>query len=397
MSIRSLLHCAEWPRLHACVVPPSHLNGVVMKFLNRCLLLLTAVTLLAFSNTAFAQRGLERALEAQRVHNPNFFQVDGVVATGISVDKAGNAVIKVYTANAGTKVPAFANGVAVKKFVAGPITAWDRPVDQMKKPGRGGGGGGGGGDTGGTNPQTRLVRPVAIGASIGTYRPSAANACFAGTLGCRLKGSNGQRYILSNNHVMAEENAGSVGNDLIIQPGTLDNGCVLDLNDVIGSLSGFEPIKFNGQANFIDAAVAETTIADTGFASPTEAYGAPSSNTQSAYVGMPVQKFGRTTSLTRGEVDSINVTVNVGYTAGTALFENQIIIIGKRQRGRKLVDATFSEGGDSGSLIVTQGDNDPVGLLFAGNSSVTIANPINEVLTTLSALNGTMLMVDDGN
>ena len=366
-----------------------------MKLLNRSLLLLTAVALLVFSNTAFGQRGLDRALESQRAHNPNFFQVEGVVATGVSVDRAGNAVIKVYTENAGTKVPAFANGVAVKKFVSGPITAWDRPVDQMKKPGRGNGGGGG--DTGGTNPQTRLTRPVAIGASIGTYRPSAANACFAGTLGCRLKGSNGQRYILSNNHVIAEENAGSVGNDLIIQPGTLDNGCVLELDDVIGALSGFVPIKFNGQPNFIDAAVATTTVADTGFASPTEAYGAPSSNTQSAFVGMPVQKFGRTTSLTLGEVDAINVTVNVGYTAGTALFDNQIIIIGKRQRGRKVVDATFSEGGDSGSLIVTQGGNNPVGLLFAGNSSVTIANPIDEVLTTLSVLNGTVLTVDDGN
>ena len=149
-----------------------------MKLFNRSLLLLAAVALFVFSNTAFGQRGLERALEAQRAHNPNFFQVDGVVATGVSVDRAGNAVIKVYTENAGTKVPQFANGVAVKKFVAGPITAWDRPVDQMKKPGRGNGGGGGGGDTGGTNPQTRLVRPVAIGASIGTYRPNAGNACF---------------------------------------------------------------------------------------------------------------------------------------------------------------------------------------------------------------------------
>ena len=111
-----------------------------MKFLNRGLLLLTAVALFVFSNTAFGQRGLGRALEAQRAHNPNFFQVEGVVATGVSVDRAGNAVIKVYTENAGTKVPAFANGVAVKKFVAGPITAWDRPVDQMKKPGRGNGG-----------------------------------------------------------------------------------------------------------------------------------------------------------------------------------------------------------------------------------------------------------------
>jgi hypothetical protein len=44
----------------------------------------------------------------------------------------------------------------------------------------------------------------------------------------------------------------------------------------------------------------------------------------------------------------------------------------------------FSAGGDSGSLIVSDGlllaDKRPVGLLFAGTGSSTLANPIDLVL-----------------
>ncbi len=109
-------------------------------------------------------------------------------------------------------------------------------------------------------------------------------------------------------------------------------------------------MKLFNRSLLILAAFALFVFFDTGFASLMEAYGAPSSNNQSADGGMPVQKFGRTTSLTLGEVDAIKVTFNVGCNAGTVLFENQIIIIGKRQRGRKVVNATFSEGGDLGFI-----------------------------------------------
>ena len=81
--------------------------------------------------------------------------------------------------------------------------------------------------------------------------------------------------------------------------------------------------------------------------------------------------------MTKGKVYALNATVNVGYDSGVALFVNQIII----------TPGTFSAGGDSGSLIVVDGKaryksqkGQPVGLLFAGSSSYTIANPINEVL-----------------
>ena len=78
-----------------------------------------------------------------------------------------------------------------------------------------------------------------------------------------------------------------------------------------------------------------------------------------------VKKHGRTTGLTHGEVVAVNATVNVGYSTGSARFVKQIIIS----------PGSFSDGGDSGSLIVTESGNNPVGLLFAGSDLYTIANP----------------------
>jgi hypothetical protein len=81
--------------------------------------------------------------------------------------------------------------------------------------------------------------------------------------------------------------------------------------------------------------------------------------------------------LTKGQVYAINAIVNVSYSTGIARFVNQIVIS----------PGSVSAGGDSGSLIVVDGkgrdkahDRKPVGLLFAGSSFYTIANPIDAVL-----------------
>ena len=50
-----------------------------------------------------------------------------------------------------------------------------------------------------------------------------------------------------------------------------------------------------------------------------------------------------------------------------------------------ITPGSFSDDGDSGSLIVTNdASHNPVGLLFAGSPSYTFANPIGEVLERLS-------------
>ncbi len=86
-----------------------------------------------------------------------------------------------------------------------------------------------------------------------------------------------------------------------------------------------------------------------------------------------MQKYGRTSALTKGTIIALNATINVGYSTGTAMFVNQIVVSGR----------SFIKAGDSGSLLVTYPGANPVGLLFAGNASgrYAFANPINDVLS----------------
>ena len=99
----------------------------------------------------------------------------------------------------------------------------------------------------------------------------------------------------------------------------------------------------------------------------------------SGLVGTSVQKHGRTTGLTTGVVRGVNVTIRVQYDSGVARFVNQIWIGSTRSDD-------FSDFGDSGSLIVTEAGNRPVGLLFAGSATDTFANPIDLVMDEFRGL-----------
>jgi hypothetical protein len=169
------------------------------------------------------------------------------------------------------------------------------------------------------------------------------------------------------------ENKASIASE-VLQPGLYDTSCVYNSANVIGKLYKFIPIVFSrGASNKIDAAVALTNIGMVDNATPDDGYGMPSSTTVTASVGLAVQKYGRTTLLTKGTITGTNVIVNVGYSSGTARFVNQIIVES---------DTEFIGAGDSGSLLVTMGKN-PVGLLFAGTSDgkLAVANPIGAVLS----------------
>jgi hypothetical protein len=93
-------------------------------------------------------------------------------------------------------------------------------------------------------------------------------------------------------------------------------------------------------------------------------------------LGMKVRKTGRTTDTTRGTITLLNATIDVGYNTlkgpRTARFTGQIICTG------------MSQGGDSGSLIVEDGSQYAVGLLFAGSGTATIFTPIDRVLAQLN-------------
>lgn len=293
-------------------------------------------------------------------HTDDLLKTHGVVgvATGLAAD--GSETIKVLTEAAGVAgIPTDLEGIPVEVEVTGKIVSLGGPVDMMGKTG-------GGGST--LTTTSRWPRPVPTGISTGN-----AGECSAGTIACRV--TNGINvYALSNNHVYALENKALLGSN-VLQPGLYDTGCSFDLNNVIGALTDFEPMVFSTSAsNTIDAAIALSSTGNLGKATPSNGYGLPKSAIVSAVVGQYVQKYGRTTSLTKGQVTMINATINVNYNSGTARFVNQIIVQSSK---------TFIGAGDSGSLLVTNPGRNPVGLLFAGSSDgrTAIANRIDLVLS----------------
>jgi S1-C subfamily serine protease len=216
------------------------------------------------------------------------------------------------------------------------------------------------------NPKTK-IRPAQPGSSIG-YQDPKNQIIMAGTFGAVVK-DNAGLYILSNNHVLADESRLPVGAP-IFQPGLLDGGNAG--TDQIAALTRFIALQASG--NKVDCAVAKVTN-NSLVSKDVFHIGAPT-GVEDAVIDMVVHKFGRTTSYTVGTVKSIDTDVTVGYETGNFTFQEQIIIVGTGQH-------PFSAAGDSGSLILQRGTNKAVGLLFAGSSSHTIANHSNDVFQAL--------------
>ena len=219
-------------------------------------------------------------------------------------------------------------------------------------------------------------RPVRPGTSIGfAFPPPKDGFVMAGTFGAVVV-RGGRRFILSNNHVLAENGLIALGAP-IFQPGLLDGGTAADQ---VALLSKFIAIKATG-FNKVDCAIAEF-LATT----PVNSHAMPrvgalaSANPIAAKVGMHVEKTGRTTGYTRGTVFDVSADVNVDYedkngNPFTASFADQIIVT--------TPTGVFSASGDSGSLIVDRTSKRATGLLFAGSATHTVGNHIGNVLAAL--------------
>lgn len=233
---------------------------------------------------------------------------------------------------------------------------------------------------------TARERPAPSGISIGHF------SITAGTLGCLVTDLiDGSTCILSNNHVLAAENAGLIG-DAILQPGPFDGG--VDPADRIATLKRFIMLN-NPSPNTVDAAIAQViNTADvidqmkdnlmlvpspnhravgllfagscnTMIMNPIERVlaqlnieflGGPGAIT-AAELSMNVEKVGRTTEYTTGTITGIDATVNVGYGIGTLTFDDQI------------TTAWMSDGGDSGSIVCEGGKGSNEDKCGCGSSS----------------------------
>jgi hypothetical protein len=223
------------------------------------------------------------------------------------------------------------------------------------------------------------------------------NDCCGGTLGALVTDRNGNPYILSNNHVLAESDQARAG-DTVVQPALVDLNCNPQAGHSVGSLRYVVPLK-SSQTN-VDAALAAATPAVDGTGAILQlgppvngvlTAAAPAAGDGEALSAgllnqLHVVKSGRTTGLTCSTVNTVDLSVQVDYYYDcaetqpyyTKTYMNQIGIPG----------ASFADSGDSGALVLDAGNAQPVGLFFASgaddsNHGFSVANPIQDVLSEL--------------
>jgi hypothetical protein len=248
------------------------------------------------------------------------------------------------------------------------------------------------------NQSKQTSGTIELGTSGGNGNDSISNStnhtvtCCGGTLGS-LVTRGGQQYILSNNHVLARTDTAAIG-DAIVQPGLIDAECDKNQATTVATLTQFVNLEAEDKtasSSNIDAAIAQVVagqidlsgnilyLGATADSDGVPLPGAPNAGSGiAASIGMPVAKSGRSTGLTCSTVLAVNTNTSVEYNKScdgtgakfTVLYDNQVDISG----------GGFGAAGDSGSLIVSQSTADPVGLLYAGSDTDTVANPVAAVL-----------------
>ena len=319
---------------------------------------------------------IQAVMSVQERHTPDLMANPEVVGTAVTVTENGKPAIMVMT-----KTQALKKGQGIPEMIDGiPVVIEVTGIIRPMKPG----GGGGGGKVSHTAKQTA---PIQLGTSGGWQYDLANGYCCGGTLGS-LVTKGGKQYIMSNYHVF-EADIVSGGNsrvaqngDYVIQPGLIDVGCSAANAQNVGTLV----LQHSLPDHNVDVSLAEVISGMVRTDGAILEIGTISASTVVASINQAVKKSGRTTGLTRSTVSGLNATVSVAYenecaggSSFTKTFTGQIII---SNRGSK-----FLNSGDSGSLMVEDVSTNPraVGLLFAGSSSLAVANPINEVLSFLGA------------
>ena len=226
---------------------------------------------------------------------------------------------------------------------------------------------------------------MTCGSSIGL-----GGSMAAGTLGALVR-KEGDLFGLSNNHVIGRCNYAESGHP-VLAPGNVDiNPNFLMHPFTVGVYDSSAPMQ-NGVPATVDVSgnldASLMHIVDETKVSSMQGNAYPTPSTVTSIVdGMSVQKVGRTTGHTVGVVtgkiagfQSVSYVVPELQQQFNVFFSEAWIVEG--------VGAPFSEGGDSGSLVVASlpsGEMSAVGLVFAGNGTITLVVPLDLILAHFGA------------
>ena len=351
-------------------------------------LLITVVALSFLSVSAFGAELPEQALShanprvqevmaAQEAVTSDLMSMPDVLGTAVGQEDSGELAILVYVNLEGKNPAASARNIPRSLRGENIIVEFTEPFRALRKPA----------PVSGVSHTAKQTPPIQLGTSGGWKYDLANGYCCGGTLGSLVQ-IGAIQYILSNYHVF-ESDIVSGGNnrvattgDPIIQPGLIDVGCSASNAQNAATLAQSSSLPNSN----VDASIAQVASGMVRTDGAILEIGTISSQTVAAALTQAVKKSGRTTGLTRSKISGLNATISVTYDdecAGDAVFTKtftgQIIISNKGSK--------FLAAGDSGSLMVEDVATNPraVGLLFAGSSTVAIANPIDDVLNFLGA------------
>ncbi len=330
---------------------------------------------------------IEQVAQAKKLNSQHIMNKPNVVGVGVGYRERAKRITDELCVVAMVRRKLPASALRIEEFV--PSRVNDVPTDVMEV-----------GVLRALQARTGRWRPAPGGVSIGHYQIT------AGTLGCVVRDKvTGDRLILSNNHVLANANAGRAG-DPILQPGSFDGG--VEGKDMLAVLERFVPLSFaeapptcslarlaeglvNSTArlvgsghrlrayrsdpqavNQVDAALARP-LDDSMVLDEILDIGVVGGITP-PQLGLGVRVSGRSSGYSVGEIRVLDAFVKVEYDDRTADFDGQIIT------------SPMSQPGDSGSLLVLGDGLLALGLLFAGSQQATVFNPIQTVLRELEVV-----------
>jgi hypothetical protein len=320
---------------------------------------------------------VQEVKSVQEAVTPDLMSMQDVLGTAVGKDDKGELSILVFVnlegknpAESAEKIPKSVWGKGITVKFTEPFRALASAKKVVSK----------------VSHTAKQTPPIQLGTSGGWGLDLANGYCCGGTLGSLVQiviGGTTTQYVLSNYHVFESDIVYGTNmiiateGDPIIQPGLIDVSCIENNAQRIANLV----ISSSLPDSNVDASIAAVVPGMVRTDGAILEIGTISSQTVVASLKQAVKKSGRTTGLTRSIISGLNATVSVAYdnecAGGEAFiktFTGQIIINNRASK--------FLAAGDSGSLMVEDVNTNPkaVGLLFAGSSSLAVANPIDEVL-----------------
>jgi len=212
------------------------------------------------------------------------------------------------------------------------------------------------------------VRPTPLGGGVSRVGGG------RGSLGVLVKcDGSSKTFFLTAAHVIAPD-GNAMNQDVIVEPPHGEAG-----SQSFAKLEDWEPLDFDGGLNEMDAALASLD-------NPAGALPFPASIGQlratpmEPFVFQSVRKNGAATNHTLGVITHLNVDISIFTATGELLkYNDAFAVLG--------AGGQFSQGGDSGALIVDAATKAPVGLLVGGETdgARTFAIPISRILTRFKA------------